>query len=117
MTRRSSSIDRRPAGRVALHKVGDIARIDPTAGPLTSLPTTDLVVFEPILVANLPGRAFLAVQGFGQDAGDCGLAGAAWPREEEGMGHPPRCDGVGQGLRDVLLRDDIGEGLGPVFSG
>ena len=53
-----------------------------------------------------------AVDGLGQDARHGGLAGAAQPGEEVGVGQPVRADGVAQGAGDVLLPVDVVEGLG-----
>jgi hypothetical protein len=58
-----------------------------------------------------------AVQAFGEDAGDGGLAGAARPAEKVGVRDALLRDGVGERLRDVLLPDDVGETLRAVFAG
>jgi len=73
--------------------------------------------------AGRGGRAFLAVQGPGQDARGGGLAGAAHPGEQErlvvdgaavGLGAQQR---VGQGLDAGFLAHQIGEQAGTVFEG
>ena len=60
------------------------------------------------------GRALLAVEAAGQDAGARGLAAAARAGEEVGVVDPVRAQGLQQRLGDVLLADDLGEGLWPV---
>src|SRR6185503_20491747 len=42
------------------------------------------------------------------------LAASTWPAEQVGVADPPGPQRLHQGLGDVLLADDIGEGLGPV---
>ena len=49
-----------------------------------------------------------AVEAFGEDAGDGGFAGAARADEQVGVGDPVLLDGVGQGLRDMLLPHHVG---------
>ena len=61
--------------------------------------------------------AFFAVQGLGQDAGGGGLAHAAGAGEQIGVADAIGRDGVRQGLGDVLLADQFGEGLRPVAAG
>ncbi len=68
-------------------------------------------------VARFRRRSPVAVHGLGEDAGDGGFAGAPGAREEDGVGHPFRPDGVGQRAGDVRLTHHVGEGLGTVFSG
>ena len=58
-----------------------------------------------------------AVERLGEDAGECGLAYAARPHEEVGVGDALRLDGVGERLGDVLLAEDVGELLRPPFAG
>ena len=58
-----------------------------------------------------------AVQAFGEDARDGGFARAARAAEEVGVGDAMGGDGVGKGLGDVLLPDDVAETLRPIFSG
>ncbi len=67
-------------------------------------------------IAGNRGRALLAVQGLGQDAGGGGLSHSARPAEEIGVGHPPRGDGVSQGAGHVLLAHHVLEHLGAVLS-
>ena len=69
-----------------------------------------------IVIGEIDLRAAGAVEAFGENAGDGGLAGAARPAEKIGVGDAVLLDGVGQRLRDVLLADDIGEALRPIFS-
>ncbi len=62
----------------------------------------------------LQGRSLLgrgAVERLGQDAGRAGLARAARPGEEIGVGHPLLAQGIAQRLGDVLLADDLVKGL------
>ena len=56
------------------------------------------------------------VDGFGEDAAGAGLAGAAGPGEEVGVGDFVLQDGVAQGLDDGVLADDAGEALGAPFA-
>ena len=58
-----------------------------------------------------------AVQGRGQDAGDCSLADAPVAAEDVAMGGASLLDRVLQGPGDVLLADDLGELLWTVFAG
>jgi hypothetical protein len=58
-----------------------------------------------------------AVQGRGQDAGDCSLTDAPVAAEDVAMGGAPLLDRVLQGPGDVLLADDLGEPLWTVFAG
>ena len=58
-----------------------------------------------------------AVQGHRQDARDGGLADAAVSAEDVAVCDALLLDGVLQGAGDVVLPDDIGEFLWPVFAG
>ena len=58
----------------------------------------------------------LAVDRPGQDAGAGGLAGAAGADEDIGMGEAVVFDLVFKGFSDVLLPDDLIEGLRAPFS-
>ena len=58
-----------------------------------------------------------AVQRLGEDARRRGLAGAARADEEIGLREPVLLDGVLERPHDVLLPDDIVEGLRAVFAG
>ena len=58
-----------------------------------------------------------AVQTFGKNAGDGGLAGAARAAEEVRMGDSLLLNGMGQRLCDMLLADDVAETLRTVFAG
>ena len=58
----------------------------------------------------------LAIQRHRQDARDGGLADAAMPAEDVAVRNPALLDGVLQGASDVLLTDDVGEFLWPVFA-
>jgi hypothetical protein len=55
-----------------------------------------------------------AVQRLGQDAGRRGLARAAWPAEQVGMGHPVIADGVAEGQHHMVLAPDLLEPAGTV---
>ena len=70
-----------------------------------------------IVVVEIHLRAAGAVQAFGKNAGDGGLAGAARAAEKIGVGDAVLLDGVGERLRDMLLADDIGETLRAILSG
>ena len=70
-----------------------------------------------IVVREIRARAPGTVEALGEDAGERGLPGAARPAEKVGVRDPVRRDGVGQRGRDVLLADDVGKALRPVFSG
>ena len=58
-----------------------------------------------------------AVQTFGKNSGDGGLAGAARAAEEVRMGDSLLLNGMGQRLCDMLLADDVAETLRTVFAG
>ena len=62
-----------------------------------------------ILFVKINFRAAGAIQAFGEDAGDGGLAGAARAAKQVGVRDALLLDGVGERLRDVFLPDDIGE--------
>ena len=68
-------------------------------------------------VAGRGRRALDAVQGFGQDPGGRRLAGAPHPREQIGLGHALRPDGVLKGLDDGPLADHVLKCLRPVLAG
>ena len=58
----------------------------------------------------------LAVERLGEDARRGGLAGAARPGEQVGVRDRAVGDGVAQRALDVLLTDDVVEGLRPVLA-
>ncbi|APH02384.1 hypothetical protein ASJ30_13305 [Janibacter indicus] len=60
------------------------------------------------------GGALLAVEAACKDARARRLATAARPGEEVGVVDPPRAQRLHERLGDVLLPDDVGEGLGAV---
>ena len=60
--------------------------------------------------------AACAVECLSEDSGGGGLSDASWAYEEVGMGEPVLLDGVAQGLHDVVLSEDVIEGLRPVFA-
>ncbi len=59
----------------------------------------------------------LAIQRHRQDARDGGFADAAMAAEDVSVRDAPLPNGVLQGAGDVLLPDDLGEFLWPVFAG
>src|SRR5699024_2690157 len=59
-------------------------------------------------------RALLAVEAPGEDPGARRLAAPSWAREEIGVVDAPGTQRLHERLGDVLLTDDVGEGLGPV---
>ena len=59
----------------------------------------------------------LAVQRLGQDSGGRGLAHAAGAGEQIGVADAIGGDRVRQGLGDVLLADQLVEGLRPIAAG
>jgi hypothetical protein len=75
------------------------------------------VLAGPALVARLRFRPRLAIQGFGHDPGNRGLAGAAGSGEQQGMRHPTRRQRVAERARDVPLLKNLGKGLRSVFPG
>ena len=66
------------------------------------------------LAARVGDRRLLAVERAGQDPGAGGLAAAARAGEEVGVVDPVVGERRAQRLGDVLLPDDLGEGLRPV---
>ena len=71
-------------------------------------------------VADLAGLSvgpLHAVQALGEDPGHRGLADAAGPAEQVGLGEPVQPDRVPQGLDDVVLADDVLEPLRAVAPG
>ena len=93
----------------AVRRAVHFLKID--AGPLGNLPA------GAALVARFAGRTLFAVQGFGHDAGEGGLAGAPHPAEQEGVRNPSLGQGVLQGADHGLLTDDLGKTLRSGFSG
>ena len=70
-------------------------------------------------VANAAGfgrGAVHAVEGFGEDAGGCGLANAAGAGKDVGVSDAIIPDGVLQSFRDVSLSDEISKGLRAPFA-
>ena len=59
----------------------------------------------------------LGVEGFREDSGGGSFSGAAGADEEVSVGKAFLLDGITQGLDDVILSEDVGEGAGTVFSG
>lgn len=59
----------------------------------------------------------LGVEGFREDSGGGRFPGAAGADEEVSVGKTFLLDGITQGLDDVILSEDVGEGAGTVFSG
>ena len=66
--------------------------------------------------AGRGGRALHAVERLGEDARGRGLADAARPDEEIGVGEAVLLDRVLQRLRDVVLPDQIVKRLRPIFA-
>ena len=96
-------VDAAVAGPVDLQHVHVVARADALA--------------DVALVAGDGRRALDAVQGLGQDPGGGGLAHAPGPGEQVGMADAVRGDRVGQCLGDVLLADQLLEGLRAIAPG
>ena len=68
------------------------------------------------LVARLGAVGAQTVDGLGEDAGAGGLADAARPAEQIGVGQLSPLDGILERGGDMSLSDDRGEGRGPVFA-
>ena len=66
-------------------------------------------------VAGVGARAFLAVQGLGQNTGHRGLAHPPGSAEQVGMGHPAGFEGILQGPGYMGLPDDLFKNLGAEF--
>ncbi len=66
--------------------------------------------------ARLGRGALLAVERLANDPGERGLAAAARAAEQERVVDPAARERVPEGARDVLLPDDLCEGLGPVLA-
>jgi len=69
-----------------------------------------------VIVVEVDLRSAGAIEALGENAGDRGLARAARPAKEVGMGDTALLDGIGKRLRDVLLSDHIAEPLRPILS-
>ena len=89
-------------GRVQLHHVHDRPLADAAAGGAGA--------------AGVPVHGVLAVDGLGEDARAGGLAGAAGADEDIGMGKAVVFHLIFQRLGDMLLPNDLIEGLRPPFS-
>jgi hypothetical protein len=123
-----------------VHFVNDINFIPPVGREITDIfPQFPDVIYPPIggpvnlediqvaplgnllagraAIAGVGGRAFLAVQGLGQDTGHRGLAHSPGPAEQVGMGHPTGFKGILEGPGYVGLADDLFKNLGPEFPG
>ena len=70
-----------------------------------------------VVVGEIDAGAVGAIEAFGEDAGDGGLAGAARADEQKGVGDAALRDGVAERLRDVLLADDVREALRAILAG
>ena len=101
-------------GRV-LHVVEQLARVVHLGARgrvhLDQVHETALVHFlaGTALAAGLRGHAGFAIQGFGENAGDGGLAHAAGAGKEEGMMQAAVIQRVDQRLHHVLLAHQLGE--------
>ena len=69
-----------------------------------------------IVVVEIRLRPARAVEAFGENARDGGLARAARAAEKVGVRDAVLADGVDERLRDVLLAHDVAEPLRPIFS-
>lgn len=69
------------------------------------------------LGVELGFRAIGAIQGFGENAGGGGFAGATRADEEVGVGEALLGDRIAQRADDMILTEDVVEGFGTVFSG
>ena len=69
------------------------------------------------LAAGIGTGALLAVQRFGEDAGDGGLAHAARTREQEGMVNAAAVQRIGERADHVFLADQLCESLGTPLAG
>mmetsp|Transcript_38418 Transcript_38418/g.106772 ORF Transcript_38418/g.106772 Transcript_38418/m.106772 type:complete len:258 (-) Transcript_38418:416-1189(-) len=101
-------LDAAVGGGIELHVVDEAALVDVAAGVAHA--------------TGLGGDAALAVgpgavQALGQDARHRRLADAARAGEQIGMVQPALGQGVGQGLHDMLLADELLETLRAVFAG
>ena len=69
-----------------------------------------------VVVVEVHLGAAGAIEAFGEDAGDGGLAGAARAAEQVGVGNPLLLDGMGERLGDVLLPHHVLEALRAIFA-
>lgn len=67
-------------------------------------------------IAGLGAFPLAAVDRFGEEAGESGLAGATRTGEKIGLADPAELEGVLESADDRLLSDDVGEVLGTVFA-
>ena len=95
-------VDTTVAGRVDLDDVH------------TARPATGKVAAALAFAAGIGDRSLFAIERAGEDAGARGLAAAARSGEQIGVVDPVGGEGVAQGLGDVILTDDFGEGFGSV---
>ena len=70
-----------------------------------------------VVVGKIQFGAAGAIQALGENAGNGGLAGAARPAEQVGVGDAVLGHGVSQRLGDVLLAHYLTESLRPILSG
>jgi hypothetical protein len=69
------------------------------------------------LATGVDGGALHTVERLGHDAGRGGFACATGPYKDVGVGQALLCDGVFERGGDVLLTNDVIEGLGAIFAG
>ena len=72
---------------------------------------------ERIIGVEFDTGSALGVEGFREDSGGGRFSGAAGADEEVSVGKTFLLDGITQGLDNVILSEDVGEGAGTVFSG
>ena len=112
-----------PPGRQVLGVVQEFPGVvHPGAGGGVHLQQIDEAVLlnlpaDGAISAGLGRHPGLAVQAFGQNAGDAGLAHAASAGEHVGMMHPPGIQPVAQRAHHMLLPHQAGETLGAQLSG
>ena len=116
----------RPLRRHA-HRVAQLADVlDPVVGRRVDLDDVERTALlegraRVARPARLGGRPLaqrrLAVDRLREDARRRRLADAARPAEQVRVGEPVACDRIAERLGDVLLRDEVVEGLRPVLPG
>ena len=67
-------------------------------------------------LSGSPSWRLRQLEGAGEDAGGGGLAGAAGPAEEVGVGDAVLQDGLAEDGGNVLLAGEVGEATGPPFA-
>ena len=96
--------------------------IDSGIGSAVDLKHVDRVAVGDLLasgagIARFRRCPLFAVERLGHDSGGTGFTHPAGAGKEKGVSDTAGGQGIGQGPADMLLTDQVGKGLGTIFSG